>query len=73
MTFIYDTEVSETLIRAYDTGTSKTLTLVSCWGEPNPPMWLGGTENAGLENAGLENAGTSFVWVGRCNVITVLR
>jgi len=33
----------------------------------------GGTENAGLENAGLENTGTLFVWVARCNVITVLR
>jgi len=27
----------------------------------------------GTENAGLENAGTSFVWVARHNIITVLR
>jgi len=37
---------------------------------PNTIEW--GTENAGLENAGLENKGTLFVWVARCNIITVL-
>ena len=43
---------------------------------------MAGTENAGLENAGpnlqgekagLENTGTSFVWITRHNIITVLR
>jgi len=43
---------------------------------------IAGVENAGLENkgpnrrggnAGLENTGTSFVWVARRNIITVLR